>query len=295
MKFSVRSYLVFLPILLVILAFLGIPIAEAIYYAFIHLKLAVPDPRNGEFVGLANFFDAFSGYDFQRSLMNTVIIGMTSTFGILGLALAVALVAGSRFKGRSLYRALIVLPWAVSASVAGQQFKYMLQPSLSPFAAVLVWLGLIPDIGAFTPLSTPAGAIISVIITTIWKNASFVSMLLLAGLQSIPGEYYEAARVDGAGTLQVFRKITFPLLLPFINIGMLFSAIVAGTLIDIIYPLTLGGPGISTQNISFELYKIYFQFWNFGVGGAISVFLLAYSFILMIPLIRSMIKHVMGI
>jgi len=134
-----------------------------------------------------------------------------------------------------------------------------------------------------------------VIVVTIWKNAPFVAIILLAGLQSIQPSYYEAARVDGAGTLQVFRSVTIPLLQPFINIGLLFSGIVGGTLVDIIYSLTFGGPGISTQNISLELYKIYFYYWDFGLGGAISLVLLVYSIILMVPLIRNMIKHVMGL
>jgi len=295
MKLAFRRYIPFLPIILIIAAFLGLPSIQAVYYSFVHFKLAVPDPRNGEFVGLENFYAAFSSSEFQESLVNTVIIGLSSTFGILGLALCVALLANSTFKGRPLYRAIVILPWAVSNSVAGEQFKYMLQSSLSPVALVLTWLGLIPDISAFNPLVTPTGAVISVIATTIWKNAPFVAIILLAGLQSIPPSYYEAARVDGAGTLQAFRRVTIPLLRPFINIGLLFSGIVGGTLVDIIYPLTLGGPGISTQNISLQLYKIYFHYWDFGLGGAISLFLLAYSIILMVPLIRNMIKHVMGL
>ena len=295
MKLAFRSYVPFLPIILIIAVFLGLPSIQAVYYSFIHLKLAVPDPRNGEFVGLENFYAVFSSSEFQMSLVHTVIIGLSSTFGILGLALCVALLANSTFKGRPLYRAIVILPWALSNSLAGDQFKYMLESTLSPVAFVLTWLRVIPNISGFNPLVTPTGAMIWVIVVTIWKNAPFVAIILLAGLQSIQPSYYEAARVDGAGTLQVFRSVTIPLLQPFINIGLLFSGIVGGTLVDIIYSLTFGGPGISTQNISLELYKIYFYYWDFGLGGAISLVLLVYSIILMVPLIRNMIKHVMGL
>jgi multiple sugar transport system permease protein len=119
-------------------------------------------------------------------------------------------------------------------------------------------------------------------------------MIILAGLQSIPESLYEAARMDGANTTTAFRRITLPVLMPFINIGLLFAAVISGALVDIIAVLTEGGPGISTQNMPFLLYKLYFIFWNFDTAGALSVFLLIYAILLLIPLVRGLLKHLAG-
>lgn len=294
MKGSRRRLGLFLsvaPTVAFILLFVFYPAVQASYNAFIFLKVAVPNPRNYEPVGLANFYALFARPDFVPSLRVSLIIGFGCTFLIVGLALVIALIANATFKGRSVYRALVMLPWAVGASVAAQEFRYMLLPALSPIAWALFLTGLIPSPETFNPLTNPDGAILSVVFTALWKHTPFVALIILAGLQSIPETLYEAARVDGAGSTRIFRTVTIPLLMPFINIGFLFAAVISGTVVDVIQVLTEGGPGISTQNMPFLLYKLYFIYWNFDIAGALSVFLLVYAILLLIPLVRGLLRY----
>jgi multiple sugar transport system permease protein len=122
-----------------------------------------------------------------------------------------------------------------------------------------------------------------------------VALILLGGLQSIPDDFYEAAKVDGAGAWARFRNITMPLLTPYINIGLLFAGLVSTTVLDIIFVITGGGPGGSTETMPVYLYRVYFWTWDFGVASAFSTFMVIFSVLTMILLIRALVTYLIKV
>lgn len=228
------------------------------------------DPANvGRWVGLANYRSILTDAAFLPSLIRT--LGFTAVSIVLELAigLVVALVLNRPFAGRGLVRAAIFIPWAVPTVVSATIWKTMFDPQ-SGFVDYLLGRLHLPGAATVWPAGTWT-AWTAILVADGWKNVPFVTILLLAGLQVIPRDVYEAARVDGTTAWQAFRWITLPLLRPALMVTLVFRTLQAFLIFDVVYIMTAGGPGNSTQTVSFLDWQAFMVDSNFGYGGAVSV------------------------
>jgi multiple sugar transport system permease protein len=219
------------------------------------------------FVGFHHYIDLMKQSRFWFSILNTLIFTVISVTIELILGLAIALLINRQFRGRGLVRASVLVPWAIPTVVSALMWKFMFDGQNGILAKIFQSIGLIPDMG--TLLTSKFWSMFSVIFADIWKTTPFMTLLLLAGLQTISGSLYEAAHVDGASRVQQFFKITLPLLKPTILVTLLFRTLDAFKIFDLVYVLT--GGSNSTETISLYTYKIMFSQMNFGVGSALSV------------------------
>jgi len=290
--FRFKTYVFILPALILTGIFSLVPMIYTIYLSFVYWRVGAGSELNGTFLGLLNFQRLIADGAFINALINTIIMGLGGTFGIILLSLGTALILNKSFKGRGIFRSIVLLPWAIPMVIAGRFWKILYLPN-GLVSTLLSALGLVES-----PLYSVIGdyrvAILSVIMTLIWRHTPFASLILLAGLQSIPTEVYDSAKVDGASSVQIFRYITLPSISRFINIALLFTNLAVGGSMAVIYTLTAGGPGYATETVDLYLYKIYFYQWDFGKGGAFSTILFLWFLLTCFPLIRILFKQIMG-
>ncbi len=267
--FGKRTHLYFiLPSLITILVVAVYPIFHCIYLSTQRIDLKLPQ-LGQTFVGIGNYVEVFGDGRMWSALANTLVF----TFGSVGLELllgiGMALVMHRHFKGRGLFRTTVLIPWAVPTVVAGMMWAWIYNDQYGILNHLLASLGLIDGYVAW--LGTQKTAMLSLIFADVWKTTPFMALLLLAGLQMIPEELYEAARVDGAGRFARFFRITLPLLTPTILVALLFRAMDAFRIFDLVFVLTGGGPGNSTETMSLYAYKYLFSYLEFGHGSALAV------------------------
>ena len=237
------------------------------------------DPASmGRWVGSANYTSIFTDATFLPSLVRTFGFTAVSIVLELVIGLAVALVLNRPFAGRGLVRAAIFIPWAVPTVVSATIWKTMFDPR-SGFVDYLLGTLHLPGAATVWPASTWT-AWTSVLVADAWKNVPFVTILLLAGLQVVPHDVYEAARVDGASAWQAFRSITLPLLRPALMVTLVFRTLQAFLIFDVIYIMTSGGPGNATETVSFLDWKAFMVDSNFGYGGAVSVLMVVIALLI---------------
>ena len=235
---------------------------------------------SGKFVplGWKNFASLLSDARFGNSLLVTLRYIITSVSIQTALGLAIALFLNRSFKGKSIVRALIIVPMFVTPVVVGLTWRIFFDPSSGIINYLInqLGLGIQPDWLGDTSLALPA-----VIIADVWEWTPFIVLIVLAGLDSIPSELTEAALVDGAGEFQRIRTITIPLLLPTIAIAVVLRIVDANKMFDIIYVMTRGGPGLSTETTNLYAYITGFQYFRIGYATTIAlVFTLAVTTLL---------------
>lgn len=218
------------------------------------------------FIGLENFNQILKDPRVLYTLVITLIFTVISVFCELIFGLALALIMNKAMKGRGLIRTISLIPWAIPTSVAALMWSYLYNGSSGIIANMISSIGLI---NAPTELLLTAnGALGAIIVADIWKTTPYMALLLLAGLQVIPNTLYESSSLDGANKLMQFRHITLPLLKPSILVALLFRTLDAFRVFDLIYVLTGGGPGGTTESISIYAYKVMFAQTRFGYGSA---------------------------
>jgi sorbitol/mannitol transport system permease protein len=248
-----------LPALIYLIVVTQIPFLVTLWYSFQSYFFDVPG--GAHFNGLSNYTTVFTSAAFRGSLVRSVVMTATSVIVAMLLGVAFAVLLDRKFLGRSIVRTLIITPFLVM-----------------PAAAALIWAGpmLDPNFGLLNYLLEPFGvhhvawvsthALGSVIVVMIWQWTPFMTLIVLAGLQSQPQDALEAAKVDGAGALATFRELTIPHLRPYIELGILLGSIYLVNVFDEVRLMTNGGPGTSTTNLPFYLYE---EVNNaFDVGGA---------------------------
>jgi multiple sugar transport system permease protein len=221
------------------------------------------------FVGLKYYQYYLNDNRMWTSLGNTVVFTVISVSLELVLGLWIAMLINKHFIGRGLVRASVLIPWAIPTVISALMWKFLFDGQNGIMAKLFVEIGLIPDMG--TLLTTKFWSMFAVIFSDVWKTTPFMALLILAGLQTIPQNLYEAARVDGASKVQQFFTITLPLLKSTILVALLFRTLDAFRVFDLIYVLTGGGPANSTETISIYAYKVMFAQTNFGAGSALAV------------------------
>jgi multiple sugar transport system permease protein len=212
-------------------------------------------------LGLRNYSNALQDSEFWSALVTTLIFTASSVFLELIIGLAMALAMHSAFRGQGLLRTVVLVPWAVLTVVTGIMWRTIFESPQGLVNSIVggdtVWLGQEPH------------ALIVIIVADTWKTAPFMALLILAGLQTIPGEIYEAAKVDGATTWQRFRKITLPLLTPAILVALIFRTLDALRIFDLPYILTKGANGTTTLSLIAE--RTFAENRIYGLGAAYSI------------------------
>jgi multiple sugar transport system permease protein len=238
---------------------------------------------------LANFTRLFSDAFFLEALAHTFIyaaVALTFEF-LLGLALAILL--DRPLRGRTLFRSALLIPMMLPPVVVGVVWRLMLNPDFGAINGTLKGAGV--DTSALTWTASPMLALASVIAVDIWQWTPFMFLVLLAGLQAIPQEPYEAAVIDGSNAWQTFRHVTLPLLKPAILIALLLRTMDLLRVFDQIFILTEGGPGFSTETVSLYIYRTAFRFSDFGYAAAMSFVLLILTNIVSVGYIRLLQKQ----
>ena len=217
--------------------------------------------RWAEPFGLGNYIDALKSSEFWRATRITVVFTIASVFLETLLGLAMALIMHSAFKGQGLLRTVVLVPWAVLTVVTAIMWRTIFDPNLGFVNTLLgtdtVWLGEEPQ------------ALLVMIFADVWKTAPFMALLLLAGLQVIPSEVYEAAKVDGATAWQRFRRITLPLLMPALLVALIFRTLDALRAFDLPKVLTNGANG--TETLSLVAARTFQENRLYGEGSALSI------------------------
>jgi ABC-type sugar transport system permease subunit len=224
------------------------------------------------FVGLANYAQAVGQPDFWAALLNNLWYALGTVFGKLLLALIAALLLNAPFRGRAVFRAVFFLPVILSFVAIGLLWTLIFNYNYGVMNFVLQSIGL-GDLKRDW-LGAPETAFPAVIFVDLWKWTGFHVVIYLAGLQSIPGELYEAAALDGASRRQMLWRITLPLLKPFTAVNVVIASLGAFSVFDLIYVMTQGGPFKSTNVAMIEVYLQAFQFNQFGYAAALSVLVL---------------------
>ena len=264
------AWLLFLPSVIVLVAVLGYPAVRTVYIGMTTDRL--DEPWLGQpFTGLRNFHLLSQQSDFWNSLEMSAYFTIGAVVSELILGMIVALVVNESFRGRGLMRAAMLVPWAIPVVLSARLFQFMYDVEYGPITVFLRDLHLIGP--TFDILASDKWAMPALILADVWKNTPFVALLLLAGLQSVPGDLYESARVDGANAVQRYLHITLPLLRSSIVIALLFRTIAAFQTFDLPYVLTAGGPGTDTEVLSLHAYRTLFSYVNFGLGSAMSTVL----------------------
>lgn len=263
-----EPYLFLAPTNILLLAFLGYPLVNSVLLAFKNYKLTTPGDIH--FNGLDNYHNIFFDPNMGLIIKNS-IIWVTSSVTLqffLGLILALALY--KPFRGRNIYQAIVFLPWAFSSFIVGLTFKWMFNGEYGPVNDLLLKTGLVSSKIGF--LSTPGLALISVIIAMVWVGIPFFAIMLLAALQSIPADVYEAADIDGASSFVKFRRITLPYIRSTIIMTLLLRTIWVFGAVDLIYVMTYGGPANSSNTLASYMFMKAYSTLDFGQAAAIGVF-----------------------
>lgn len=255
-----------LPALLIFSLFIVIPMISSIYYSLTDWNGL--DPKI-TFIGLDNYRKLMDDSEVWIALKNTVLFAVLVTLAqnILSLVLAL-LVDGSRWYYRYL-RVVYLIPALLSALAIGYIWSYLYNPVFGIINTVLENVGL----GSLAQdwLGDPKWSMVSVVFTNVWQWAGITMIIYMAGLQAISADLYEAANIDGASKWQTFTRITFPLIAPAFTINIMISIIGSFKVFDIIYVMTKGGPGTTTESLAILLYKKAFNFNEMGYGTAIAV------------------------
>lgn len=273
----VLAPLLIAPAILYIVLLVGIPFFMAIYYS---LSNATTGSQSLQFVGLSNFQAVLKDPVFRKSLVNTFIFTLVSQALVLVLAKVLALALIKDFRGKWLIRFLILLPWTAPIALGTIGWMWMLDSIFSPIDWILRYLGLLgaPDaiLGANSNLywlGVPSLAMLSVIMVHTWRMLPLATVILLAGLTSIPQEILDAAEVDGAGFWRRLFQIMIPMLLPIMTVAVLFGIVFTFTDIAVVYVLTQGGPVHSTQVLASWAFFKGIEAGDLAQGAAVALFL----------------------
>jgi multiple sugar transport system permease protein len=264
---KLTGWLLLIPALLILLLVFIYPIGRALWLSFFTENLGTQ--LNPVFSGIGNYQRMLGDGRFWQTMGNTTLFTVVSVFLELLLGLAIALVLNQSFRGRGIVRTIAIIPWALPTAVMGLAWAWIFNDQFGVVNDILQRLGLI-DTG-INWLGEPSLAMVALIIADVWKTTPFISIILLAGLQSISQDLYEAHAMDGANYWQSFYQITLPLLLPQILIALLFRFAQAFGIFDLVQVMTGGGPAGATETVSIYIYSMVMRYLDFGYGAALVV------------------------
>lgn len=268
------GYAMLAPAFLLLALVVVYPIVDLLVGSFRFNHLAQPW-RGTPFVGLENYARAMEDERFWHATWNTVLYILVTVPGAIAVGLGLALLANQPFRVKWPVRLGLLLPWALPLVFAGLIFRWFFEYEVGLVNNLIKAFGGAP----LNWLTSPNLAFFAICLSIVWKSSSFVALVLLAGLQTIPRSLYEAAEVDGASSWQQFREITLPMLRPAIVVALIFRTITAIQTFDIPYAMTNGGPGTSTETLAMYIHKTTIDALDFGYGSALAVLMFIVSVI----------------
>ena len=282
MRSGIWPYLLLAPALIIMLSVVIVPIFNAISMSFQSYNLT--RPKKIAFIGLANYTKLFSDSLFWGSLVRTLVwvffgVGFQFVFGFL-----LALILNKSFRGRGVARAVSLIPWVTPGVLIALMWSWMFDGNYGVINDLLLRLGLISDKIAF--LAKPASAMPSVIVTIVWQGIPFFALMILAGLQGIPYDLYEAADIDGATGLKKLFYVTIPSLKNTIFVTTMLRIIWVANSVDVIFNMTEGGPAYATQTLSIYVYKKASAL-DMGYASAMAIMLMLLLLLAAIPYLRN--------
>ena len=286
MKKKAVPYLLLAPMILIMGALVFYPVAATFSYSLKKWKLT--QPGDIRVIGFKNYVDILTSDSFWYSLQNTlvilaVVVVLTTVVGFL-----VSSFLNIQVRLSGVLLALAVLPWALPPFVNGILWKFVFYSGYGFLNKLLVGLGLFDQPVEF--LTSRWSLLLVVSVVVVWRSVPFMALVCLAGRQSIPVDFYEAARIDGGGSFQIFRRITLPLMLPFVGVGVTSASVTAINVFDEI--VALSGYSDLGKNILMESYLTTFTFLDFGKGAAVTYIVLFFALILGLFYLRSLAKEV---
>jgi multiple sugar transport system permease protein len=279
------SILLITPAMLIILFFALFPLGYAINLSLRHVDLT-SDVGIGPFVGLDNYRFALNDQFFWQAARRTLTFAVFAVSIEMVLGVAIAFLLNGLHWGKGVVRSLLILPLAAAPAAVGLVWRYMYHPDFGVYNAIMSILGL-PERNWLGDVKL---AMPSVILFDVWQWTPFVALIVLAGLQSLPKEPFEAAELDGASTWQVLRRLIFPMLAPVLTLVFVLRAIDAIRLYDAIVSLTHGGPGTATETLTYYLYRLGMKFFRLDQASAISLLFLYVTIVFTGVVLRSMMR-----
>jgi len=279
------GYTLVAPVVIVLLAITAYPLFYNLWNSFHHINYL--DIANfGTFAGVSNYAKLFTSDQFVPALVRTIGFTAVSVLVETTIGLGIALALNRPFRGRGIVRAAVFIPWAVPTVVSAELWKTMFDPQSGFVNYILAHLHL--PLATTTWLDSTWTAWAAILVADAWRNTPFMAIVLLAGLQVIPQDIYEAAKIDGASAWQTFRRLTLPLLMPALMVALIFRTLSSFLIFDVVYIMTGGGPGTSTQVLSVLNYQAFLDDLDFGYGGAIAVALVIMALIIATLYVRAL-------
>lgn len=269
-KRKLEPYLFLFPTLLLLLLLFGYPLVNSFVMGFQNYKLTSPNKIH--FNGLDNFRKLFSDPDIWLIIRNSLVYVVASVAGQFLLGMTLALALKKHFPFRGLYQAIVFLPWSFSAFVIGLMHRWSFNGEYGVINDILLKFNIIG--GKIAWLGTPGLSLLVVIFAMVWMGVPFFAIMILAALQSIPVEVYEASHIDGCGPLMRFFKITFPYIKPAVIVTILLRTIWIFNSFDLIVVITNGGPANYSQTLPSYMYTKAFASYDFGLASSLGVLLM---------------------
>ena len=262
-------YVTVLPVMAVVALFTVYPLVYSV-----HLSLhenVLTRPLDNEFVGLQNFREVVTGYYFWRSLWSTAVFAAMAVLAVTLYGLGTSLLLNQAVLGSALLKVVVLLPWAIPAVISGIIWRWIFDGDYGVLNGLLLVTGAI---GRYVPwMSHTITARLCMVVAHMWKQGPLAAVFLLAALQVIPAEVYDAAHIDGAGRFKAFRFVTLPYLKATLALVLIYETIVAIATFDLVYVMTGGGPADATAIIGWYAYTEIFRFLNLGHGAALAIIL----------------------
>lgn len=263
------AYVMMIPALAILAILVGYPLVRSFWLAVSNIQVG----QKGSFVGFRNFISLAQSETFRMTLVNSVMYTAIAVSGKVTLGLFLALILEKATRVRKIIRGIILLPWVVPICLSTLAWWWMFDPLYSVINWTLLKLGILPQGEGIPWLGDPFWARTAIIIVNIWRGLPFFTITLLAGLLSIPKDFTEAAKVDGAGPLYIFRHVTLPLIFPLLGIVVLYSMIMTIGDFDIVYVLTRGGPINTTHLFATLAFQEGIASGDISRAAAISLFI----------------------
>lgn len=277
------AWIMMAPAIIMLLIIAVYPVLRTIWLSMHEMVLT--DPGSGyPFIGLENYISIFKDERALQSILFTLKFTVTTVFFELIIGFAAALVMNKAFRGKGLVRAAILIPWAIPTSVSALMWKFIYNDQYGLFNDILYKLGVIDSYEAW--LSTANGSFMALVITDVWKTAPYMALLILAGLQMISEDLYEAAKIDGANVFQRFRYVTIPNVKGTVLVALLFRTLDAFRVYDLVSVMT--GGANHTESVSLYAYNNLMKFLDFGYGSAMAVLVFIIVFIISLIYMKAM-------
>jgi multiple sugar transport system permease protein len=269
LRHKTRGFAYILPALVFIVVIFMIPLTYTVVMSFFRWNLLRPD-LGIKMAGFSNYARLFTDSFTLDTVGRTFNFVVGAVFIELLVGLGIALALDTEFKGWKIVQSILLIPFMIAPVVVGYVWRFVLNSDYGPIIYILKQIGL-GELVDKPLLSNPSAAMPVLIVADAWEYIPFVTLVLLAGLKSIPYEPYEAAFVDGAGSIQRFFYITLPLLKPSILVAVVIRTLTSLRVFDIVFIMTGGGPGTATETLAFYGYRTAFQAYNIGFSSAINM------------------------